>query len=191
MSIARICVITAAALGLTTAAVAQGWQSRTVQPAAPAPAKAKPPQPQRVAAKPAAARPSAQTPIAGQVEFLTRSVLLTLNDANRTGNYTVLRDVSAPSFRERNSAADLAQIFSELRRARLDLGVAAVMSPELDGAPSLEAERRLRLKGSYPTAPNRIVFDLVFEAVGGHWLLHGISMSTRPARTAAGGPAGR
>ena len=94
------------------------------------------------------------------MQFLVRTTLLALNDANRTGNYTVLRDLAAPSFRERNSAADLAQIFAELRRARLDLSMAAIMAPELDAQPALDADRRLRLKGSYPTQPNRVVFDL-------------------------------
>jgi hypothetical protein len=35
---------------------------------------------------------------------------LTLNDANRSGNYTVLRDLAAPDFQGRNTAADLSQI---------------------------------------------------------------------------------
>jgi hypothetical protein len=183
MTIIRVSVI-AAAMCCATAAIAQGWQSRTVPATAAPPANAKP-TPERVSAKPAAGRQAVQSPVGAQIEFLTRSALLTLNDANRSGNYTVLRDVAAPTFREGNSAADLAQIFAELRRARLDLGVAALMTPELEAQPQLDAERRLRVRGSYPTVPNRIAFDLMFEAVGGHWLLHGISISTRPAGTAA------
>jgi hypothetical protein len=113
---------------------------------------------------------------------------LTLNDANRSGNYSVLREIAAPSFRDRNSAADLAIIFAELRRARLDLSVAAVLAPELDAAPALDDQRRLRLKGSYATAPNRIQFDLAFEAVEGQWRLHGLTIATRPSKPP---PAGR
>src|SRR5262245_26287516 len=44
--------------------------------------------------------------------YLVRSALLTLNDANRCGNYTVLRDLAAPDFQARNTAADLARIFA-------------------------------------------------------------------------------
>ena len=43
-----------------------------------------------------------------QALYLIRSTLLTLNDANRSGNYTVMHDLAAPGFREKNSAADLA-----------------------------------------------------------------------------------
>lgn len=188
----QIALLTAVLLtACASAALAQGWQSQTVPAPAPQPAKAKPAQPQRVAAKPAAQQPATQPALGPQIQFLTRSTLSTLNDANRTGNYTVLRDIAAPSFRERNSAADLAQVFAEMRRAKLDLSMAAFMTPELDQAPALDTERRLHLKGSYPTQPNRIVFDLVYEPVGGHWMLHGISIATRPAQTAAGGPTAR
>lgn len=177
----------------TTTVLAQGWQSQTIQPgapkpraAAPAPAQSAPPA-QRIAAKPAQPAPIAH-PVAAQIQFLVRTSLLTLNDANRSGNYTVLRDVAAPSFRDRNSPADLSQIFAEMRRAKLDLSMAAFMAAELDDQPSIDGERRLHLKGHLPTEPNRIVFDLVFEAVSGHWLINSISIATRPSRTAAGGP---
>lgn len=88
-----------------------------------------------------------------------RSALLAVSDANRRGNYTVLRQIAAPTFRN------------------------------LDGAPTLDAERRLSLKGSYATEPNRIAFELVFGAVDGQWRLCGVSISTRPERKASGGPA--
>lgn len=171
---------------------AQGWQSHTTEPAAPPKARAAPLPSglaQKVAAKPALPQPAAQQIMLPQIHLLVRTTLLTLNDANRTGNYTVLRDLGAPSFRERNSAAELSQIFAEMRRARLDLTMAALLTPELDEPPSLDGERRLRLKGTLPTEPNRVVFDVVFEAVAGHWQLFGVSIATRPARSAAGGPA--
>ena len=178
----------AVALAVTSsAAFAQGWQSQTVMPAAQktktqAPAAAAP-VPQR-----APVRQSAQqAPLQAQTQFLVRTTLLTLNDANKTGNYAVLRDVASPSFRDRNTPADLALVFAEMRRARLDLSMTALLSAELDEPPSLDGDRRLRLKGFFATEPNRVVFDLTFESVNGHWLLHGISISTRPVNRSAGG----
>ena len=129
--------------------------------------------------------------------FLIRSTLLALNDANRTGNYTVLRDLASPAFRERNSAADLAVTFAQLRRSNLDLGIAALMEPALAGAPVLDAERRLHLKGEFATRPNRLVFELVFEDVRGRWQLHDIlagdaaGRAGRCAQYAASRPAAR
>ena len=60
-----------------------------------------------------------------QALYLIRSTLLTLNDANRTGNYTVLRDLASPDFQAKNSAADLSEIFTDLRRRHFDQVVMA------------------------------------------------------------------
>ena len=45
------------------------------------------------------------------VLMLVRSTILALDQANKTGNYTVLRDLGAPGFQV-NTAAKLAEIFA-------------------------------------------------------------------------------
>jgi hypothetical protein len=49
------------------------------------------------------------------VIVLIRSVLLALQHANDTGNYTVLRDIGAPGFQAANTASRLSEIFANLR----------------------------------------------------------------------------
>jgi hypothetical protein len=73
--------------------------------------------------------------------------------ANRSGNYTVLRDVAGPDFQARNTAADLGQSFSDLRRRNFDLYGVALLAPQLTAAPALDAENRLRLTGFSDAAP--------------------------------------
>src|SRR5215471_18975151 len=85
-----------------------------------------------------------------QALYLVRSTLLTLNDANHSGNYTVLRDLAAPGFQARNTAADLAFAFTDLRRRNFDLYGAALLPPQLTAAPVLDAENRLHLTGFIP-----------------------------------------
>ncbi|HWK94568.1 MAG TPA: hypothetical protein VNR39_04005 [Pseudolabrys sp.] len=116
-----------------------------------------------------------------QALYLIRSTLLTLNDANRSGNYTVLRDLAAPAFQARNSAADLALNFVDLRQRRFDLFGAALLAPTMTAQPQLDANGMLRLTGFFPTRPLQIDFDLLFQNVDGHWLLFGISIATPPA----------
>jgi hypothetical protein len=66
---------------------------------------------QDLPAKPAVP-PAQNLPVSvEQAFYLIRSTLLTLNDANRSGNYSVLRDLAAPDFQAKNSAADLADSF--------------------------------------------------------------------------------
>jgi hypothetical protein len=110
--------------------------------------------------------------------YLIRSALLTLNDANRSGNYTVLRDLAAPDFQAKNSAADLAAIFANLRARKLDLFAVALVAPRLSSAPELNAKKMLHLAGSFPTQPLRIDFSLLFQDVGGQWRLYDISIAT-------------
>jgi hypothetical protein len=130
----------------------------------------------------AAEKPPAINP--EQVLYLVRSALLTLNDANRSGNYTVLRDLAAPDFQTRNTAADLAQIFAELRRRNFDLFAAALLPAQFTTPPALDAGGKLRLTGFFPTRPLRISFDLTFQSVNGQWRLFAVSVATPEAPTA-------
>ena len=119
-----------------------------------------------------------------QALYLVRSTLLTLNDANRSGNYTVLRDLAAPDFQARNTAADLAQTFSDLRRRNFDLYGAALLAPQLTVVPALDQSGMLHLAGYIPTRPQQINFDLVFQVVGNRWRLYSISIATPEAAPA-------
>jgi hypothetical protein len=110
------------------------------------------------------------------VSTLIRSTLIALHQANATGNYTVLRDLAAPSFRDKNSAADLANIFASLRDQKVDLSVAAVIEAQLTGAPSLDENRMLRLTGTLPVKPNPISFQMAYQAIDGGWRLSGIAV---------------
>ena len=134
---------------------------------------------QRPARPPPAAPQQPTLPVSlEQSLYLIHSTLLTLNDANRTGNYTVLRDLAAPDFQARNTAADLAQSFADLRRRNFDLFSVALAAPQLSSAPALDGNGMLRLTGSFPTRPLQINFDLLFQNAGGQWRLFGISVAT-------------
>ena len=81
-------------------------------------------------AQPKAPETKPASPVAiEQVLYLIRTTLLTLNDANRSGNYSVLRALAAPDFQAKNTAADLSQIFADLRRRNFDLFAAALIAP--------------------------------------------------------------
>jgi hypothetical protein len=112
---------------------------------------------------------------------MIRSTLMTLNDANRSGNYTVLRDLSAPDFQARNTDADLAQIFSDLRHRGIDLASVALINPHLTSAPALDGDGRMHMAGFFPTRPLQIRFDLTFQVVSGQWRLFAISVATPEA----------
>lgn len=109
-----------------------------------------------------AQKPAEKLPVdLNQALYLIRSTLLTLNDANRSGNYTVLRDLSAPAFQAKNSAADLAHNFADLRKRRFDLFAAALLAPTLSAAPQIDANGMLNLSElSDPAVANQVRYDL-------------------------------
>jgi hypothetical protein len=129
-------------------------------------------------AKASPAKPAAAQPISTwQATYLVRSTMMMLNDANRSGNYTVLRDLAAPEFQRKNSAADLAESFLDLRRRKFDLFAVSFSSPQFSPDPSVDPSGRVRLTGFFPTQPLQIKFDLTFESVDGQWKLFAISVA--------------
>ena len=163
-------------------------QPATTKPAAQAPAKAAPaasskPQQQQSQQQQAQQQPSMPV-TTEQALYLIRSTLLTLNDANRSGNYTVLRDLAAPDFQARNTAADLSLSFTDLRRRNFDLYGAALLAPRLTAVPAFDQRGFLHLTGFFPTRPQQINFDLLFQDVANQWRLFGIAINTPDAPTA-------
>ena len=109
------------------------------------------------------------------VIILIRSTLLALDQANKTGNYTVLRDLGSPGF-QANTDARLAEIFASERRDKLDLSGVAVLDPQLTVLPQIEANGMMRLAGFFPSVPTQVTFELLFAPVDGQWRPFGISV---------------
>jgi hypothetical protein len=138
------------------------------------------------------AQTQAQTPKPAQIDrngvlILIRSTLLALDQANKTGNYTVLRDLGAPGFQS-NSAARLGEIFAKLRSDNLDLSGVAVIDPQLSLLPQIEASGLMHMAGLFPSVPTQVNFELAFAPVNGQWRLFGISVSIGQTAPAAPTP---
>jgi len=134
----------------------------------------------------------AQAPKPAQIDrngvlILIRSSLLALDQANKTGNYTVLRDIGAPGFQS-NTAARLGEIFAKLRNDNLDLSGVAVIDPQLNLLPQIEANGLMHMAGFFPSVPTQVNFDLAFAPVNGQWRLFGISVSIGQTAPAAPAP---
>jgi hypothetical protein len=109
------------------------------------------------------------------VMILIRETLLALDQANKTGNYTVLRDLGSPAF-QNNTDAHLAEIFAKQRNDNVDLSGVAVIDPQLTLLPQIEANGLLHMSGFFPSVPTQVNFDLAYAAVNGQWRLFGVSV---------------
>ncbi len=120
-----------------------------------------------------------------KLNLLIRTSIIALNHANQTGNYTVLQNLGAPGFRAANDSARLAQIFAALRKRRLDLSPILYFTPKLFGRPIIGPDGLLRMAGFFPTSPERVNFQLVFQQVEGQWRIYGIGVTTSRADATA------
>ena len=114
-----------------------------------------------------------------ELNILIRKTLLTLNDANLTGNYTVLRDLSAPEFQKQFNAARLSETFADLRKRKLDLSPIVLFHPKLTRKPEFKGKNIIRLTGYIPTKPEQVNFDIFFQRNSNRWLLIGLSVNTK------------
>ena len=137
-----------------------------------------PPRPQPVQAQPLQAQPAAvAVPDSLTILRLVWSSIAALDHANQTGNYSVLRDLGAPSFQTNNTSATLGGIFQALRNQQVDLSYALVVTPTYEFPPAIVQSGLLRVRGVFPLRPAPIAFDLLFQNVAGQWRLFGVAVA--------------
>jgi hypothetical protein len=135
---------------------------------------------------------AAAAPVPGELELakMVWSTMAAVDHANRSGNYSVLRDLSAPGFQIANDPARLTQIFANLRSANVDLSNTLLLAPTYRSPPRMVQADILQVQGSFGLRPTAIGFDLYYQWVQGRWRLFGVSVG--PAQIATqqpGGPA--
>ena len=158
---------------ITVALIQPAFAQRRPAPApAPAPAQAPPPR--------AAPVPS-PVPVPDQRTSLKLlwSMMAAVDQANRTGNYSVLRDLGSTGFQTNNNPATLAGVFAGLRGRNVDLADTLTVNPVWEIAPTMTRAGGLRMRGSFPLRPAAIAFDLIFAWERGEWRLDGVAVQAR------------
>ncbi|MBD0428011.1 hypothetical protein [Aquisalinus flavus] len=107
---------------------------------------------------------------------LVWSTMITLDDANETGNYAVLHQSGAPEFVRSQSPEKLAGLFSELRGRNVDLSRTLSISPSWDMPPAINEAGYLRLRGGFEFRPRAVRFDILFRLSEGDWKILGLSV---------------
>jgi hypothetical protein len=107
-------------------------------------------------------------------EMLIKNTIIALNQANLTGNYSVLRELGTPAFQAKNSSARLSQVFAKLRRDKIDMSGIVLLAPTLSSAQ--RRKNQMRLTGFFESKPIRIRFDAAYLKIGGKMRLHGLAV---------------
>jgi hypothetical protein len=127
----------------------------------------------------AAAAPSLPVPDQLSLAKLLWSTMSAIDHANKTGNYSVIRDLGSPGFQATNNAAVLANAFAGIRQQRLDLADTLLFEPAYEFAPGI-IQGMLRMRGTFPMRPTGVAFDFLYEWHDG-WRIHGVAL--RPIAT--------
>ncbi|HVZ53962.1 MAG TPA: hypothetical protein VG986_18480 [Pseudolabrys sp.] len=127
-----------------------------------------------------AATVESKVPSALTQEILVKTTLLTLNDANVTGNYTVLHAKLAKPFREQFNADRLKQIFKSFAEQNIDWQMIAAKSPVSTAEPAIDKRGALLLRGYFDTAPSRLSYDLDFLPSEGEWKPIKLNVKVKP-----------
>lgn len=102
-------------------------------------------------------------------EMLIKTSLLTLNDANITGNYTVLHAKLAKPFREQYSPDKLKDIFKTFAQQKADWAIIAAKAPVTTTEATIDKRGALLLRGYFDTQPSRLTYELDFVPSEGEW----------------------
>ncbi|MEO0591195.1 MAG: hypothetical protein AAFZ11_11625 [Pseudomonadota bacterium] len=141
--------------------------------------------------QPSVQPPPSIRPTPSQLELsrMIWSTVAAVDHANRSGNYSVLRDISAQNFQINYNPARLTEIFAGLRNSNIDLSTALLVPPTYYEAPRMLNENLFRVKGLFQLRPVSIQFDMAFQWEQGRWKLAGIDI--QPAQMVATPPPGR
>lgn len=137
----------------------------------------------------AAPEQASDTQVAPQLGFapddpnlllMIRNAIIALNQANLTGNYSVLRDMGTPNFQQSNSQARLAEAFSGLRARKIDISPVMFFKPKFTTPPAMQDGQLLRVAGAFPTTPEHVQFDLALQMLDDRWMIAAIAVNVVP-----------
>ena len=124
---------------------------------------------------------SATLPTDNEQEILVKTTLMTFNDANLTGNYSVLFDKSSKAFRNQVTAEKLSEAFKDFRTKNVNLE--SIVADEIDSSkdPKIDGDGVLRLTGRFKDEDKKISFDLKFVNEDGMWKILGLNVKYKGA----------
>lgn len=127
---------------------------------------------------------SYQIPSAATIVALVRNSLNSVNDANLTGNYSVLSQLCSPDAKKISPPEVLAESFRAIREQKTDFSIISAATPNFTQLPMITPQGLLRLKGHFQSVPV-VTFDIFFQRVGLNWKIYAIGVGVLPVDDAS------
>jgi hypothetical protein len=120
-----------------------------------------------------------------QLLIMIKTTLIAFNDANASGNYTVLRDLASLEFQQTNTSANLAKTFERERERKVDISPIVLLQPTLLRPAFIDDSGLLWLVGFFSSTPTWVNFKLAFKPVAGRWRLEALGVLTGENKVAS------
>jgi hypothetical protein len=121
-----------------------------------------------------------KVPTEEEAQVLVRDSLIAFNAAVQTKSFVDFHKQIAVMWQKQVTPERLAQLFDVFIKGEVNISGVARLEPTFDKPPATNANGLLELKGSYPTRPSRVMFDLAYLYEGDEWKLVKINVNVRP-----------
>ena len=126
-----------------------------------------------------------EVPTNKELKKLALDSLLLFNVAVQTESFDNFHAKIAKLWQKEVTPEKLLQIFHSFIDKKINIALIVKEEPDFDETPSVNGDGLLVLKGSYPTQPNKVFFELKYIDEDGIWKLVGINVQVKPADDAA------
>ncbi len=122
---------------------------------------------------------AAEIPDDDDQDVLIRSTLMTFNDANMTGNYSVLLAKASKQFQSQFTAEQLAASFAEFRQKELYFEEVVTADYDSYDKAKLDSDGALLLSGVFKTDDLQVNYRLRFVQNNKIWKVLGINVDVK------------
>lgn len=115
-----------------------------------------------------------------ELKTLALDSLLLFNDAIQKKSFDKFYSEISELWQKEVTAGKLREIFQAFIDKEIDLTPITKVEPVFDGKPAVNDDGLLVIKGSYPTRPSKVIFELKYVYEGESWKLAGINVEVKP-----------
>lgn len=116
-------------------------------------------------------------PDADQLQKLVTQSLLDFNSGVEAKDFTDFYGTISKTWQGQTSAEKLAEVFKSFVENQIDISPIQDVSPEFSEPVAIDNNGVMHIRGSYPTQPLRVVFELNYVYERSNWKLLGVSLN--------------
>jgi hypothetical protein len=122
-----------------------------------------------------------KVPTNKELKKLTLDSLLLFNGAIQTESFEDFYNHTAKIWQKEVTPEKLLEVFQSFIDGKLDIAPIAKLEAAFDGKPAVNEDGFLVIKGSYPTQPNQVFFELKYVSEDESWKLVAINVQVKPS----------